>query len=178
MGQGGVIVRKGLLSIGASVLGSLLIGATGAGAATTSATPGGVIHVAAVSYNGGVNHFVITGAFADAGHDQKLSANTSKVTLSRGSFEVDTAQLNKAANNAFNKLSIAANCSFFVKVTGPVTVIGGTGAYTGMTGTLKITVTEVAVFPTKANGQCNESNSAQPIGQLQTIAGAGTISFK
>lgn len=170
-------MRKSLMVLGAGALGSLLVGVTGVGAVTHAATPGGVIHVAVVSYNGGANHDVITGAFADAGYEHPLGNTTTRVVLSRGTVEVNSANLAKAINNGFAHASLTANCSAFVKVTGTVTVGHGTGAYSGISGTLKATYFTVAVAPTKANGQCNEADSAAPIGQIVYIEASGTVSF-
>jgi hypothetical protein len=171
-------MRKGLIILGTGALGSLLIGVTGAGAVTHPATPGGVIHVAVVSYNGAPNHDIITGAFADAGYEHPIRNALSKVILSRGTLEVNSTALSKAINNAYGHLSVTANCSAFLKVSGTVTLGDGTGAYSGISGTLNATVSSVFVLPTKANGQCNESNSAQPIGQILEIAASGTVAFK
>jgi hypothetical protein len=62
-----------------------------------------------------------------------------------------------------------------------VTLLDGTGLYAGITGTLKLTITEAFILPVYASGknkgQCNESQNAQPVADYGSIIGSGTVSF-
>jgi hypothetical protein len=156
-------------------------GVAAASAATAPVMAGGVIHVAEVGISGGIGHDVITGAFADAGVDHSGIAGhglINKIVLTRGSFEVNTASLGTAINNAYGRIIVTPNCSFFIKVTGAGTIFDGTGAYAGIRGKWTGIWSSVGVLPRKANGQCNESNSAPLVGQIYTVAVSGTVAFK
>ena len=63
----------------------------------------------------------------------------------------------------------------------PVTLLDGTGLYSGITGTLHVTITEAFILPVYASGknkgQCNESQNAQPVAAYGSIIGSGTVSF-
>jgi hypothetical protein len=58
---------------------------------------------------------------------------------------------------------------------GPITFFGGTGAYTGISGTVKLAQTFAAILPRKANGKCNEN--ANPTVSLSFFQGSGTVSL-
>jgi hypothetical protein len=66
-------------------------------------------------------------------------------------------------------------------ITGQVTLFDGTGLYKGVTGTVNATGTFGFIGPVfksgKHKGQCNLSNSAQPISQYVVITGVGPVAF-
>jgi hypothetical protein len=138
--------------------------------------------------NGLTGAIVFTGAIGDYEKfltiDQNGKAdpngNFVKITLKKGTFEVDSTTLNAAAN----KMQPAMNpmtCSAALSASDPVTLFDGTGLYKGIAGTVKITETFAFVLPTFTSGakkgQCNESNSAQPIAQYSAITGLGAVKF-
>jgi hypothetical protein len=108
-------MRKNLVLAGIGTLGSLLVGGVCAEAATGPLPQGGAIDVAAVSHDNGPNHDVVTGAFADAGVEHQISNGLVKLVMSRGSVEINNAKLGKVIANAYNHVSITANCSAFIK---------------------------------------------------------------
>jgi hypothetical protein len=75
----------------------------------------------------------------------------------------------------------STTCSASFSATAPVLVVSGTGLYTGVHGTVELTESFGFIGPRYATGakkgQCNFSNSAQPIGQMGNVHGAGTVSF-
>lgn len=131
---------------------------------------------------------LITGAIGDYGKTLninkygKADSNGTyvKVTLKKGGFEINAAALN-AKLNKLNPPVNKATCSAVATATGPVTLFDGTGLYAGISGTIHITVTFAIVLPTYASGkdmgQCNMSNSAQPLDQMGLIRGTGKVSF-
>jgi hypothetical protein len=131
---------------------------------------------------------VITGAIGDFGTFLTIdkngkadpSGNYVKITLKQGAFEIDSTMLNAAANKAQPTVT-KATCSAYFSVSGPVTLLGGTGMYKGIAGTVKITQTFAIIFPRYTSGankgQCNESANVQPIAQYGSITGAGTVRF-
>jgi hypothetical protein len=167
------------------VLGSLLFG----GASAVGAAPaGGAIQVFVTPNNTGGGPIVITGAIGDFGTTQTINKNGTPnpngdfvtITLKKGTFEVNVTTLNALAN----KMQPTVNpmtCSGALSVTGPITLFNGAGLYKGIAGTVKITETFAFVLPTFTSGakkgQCNESNSANPIAQYSSITGTGTVKF-
>jgi len=131
---------------------------------------------------------LFTGAIGD--HGQALTINKDgaadangdyvKVTLKEGGFEINSTTLNAKANNA-RPASNNTTCSAALSVTGPVSLFDGTGLYTGIGGTLSITETFAFLGPRYTSGakqgQCNESNSAQPVAEYSSITGTGTVKF-
>jgi hypothetical protein len=184
-------MRVAKTAVSAAVLGSLLLGGASAFAATTPSTPaGGQVKVFATPNSNGGGTIVITGAIGDYGHTLTINKNGTpdpnngnyvRITLQKGTFEVDSTTLNAKANKAQPTLN-KATCSAALSVTGPVTLFSGTGLYVGITGTVSITETYAFILPQYTSGinkgQCNtSSNSLQPISQYASITGTGTVSF-
>jgi hypothetical protein len=175
----------------------LLLGLVGvlAGVASAAApTPpaGGVVEVYVTppaSFNGAVFKIVVIGAIGDYGtatsidKDGKVDSNGNyvKIRLKKGTFEVNSVALNKKTNNAPPTLVNRTTCSYGFGASGPVTLFNGTGLYTGISGTLRITQTFAAVGPPYKSGpkkgQCNMSNNAQPAAIYGSITGKGIVKF-
>ncbi len=173
-----------------AVLGNLLLGGASAFAAATPRTPvGGPVRVFVTPGNGAGGKIVIAGAIGDYGTTLNINkngtadpnGNYAKATLRKGTFEVNKTALNAKMNNARPTVNNLNTCSAVISGTAPVTVLGGTGLYTGITGTVNITVTEVFVLPFytsgKHKGHCNEGNGGQPVAFYESVIGTGTVSF-
>ena len=167
-----------------AMLGSVLLLATVAFGASTP--PGGSVHVFATP--GPTGTILLTGAIGDYGKTLDIDANGKvdpkgpyvKVNLKQGTFEINAVALNirlAKLNPPVNKTTCSAEGSG----TGSVTLLDGTGLYKGISGTLNVTVTFAAIAPRltsgKNKGQCNLSNSAQPVDQDGWITGTGTVKF-
>jgi hypothetical protein len=175
----------------AAMLGGLLICGASVGTAGAASTPtGGPVRVILQpTANGGKEKILITGAIGDYGTSLDVNKNGkpdpnghySNVTLTQGTFKVNSTILAADANKASPVVNDQATCSAEISVTGPVTLFDGTGLYTGLSGT--VTVTETFGFigsrytSGKKKGQCNESNSAPTVDELGTVVGAGTVAF-
>jgi hypothetical protein len=175
-------------AVGAAMLGSLLLGGTPALAATTPPA-GGTIRIFVLPNNNGGGPIVITGAIGDFGHTLTINKNGTtdpnnghyvKVTLQKGTFEVNKTALDAKSNTAQPAFNIAT-CSAALSVTAPITLFGGTGLYAGIAGTVNTTLDVGFIGPRltsgKDKGQCNNSNSAQPLSQYTVVTGTGTVSF-
>jgi len=179
-------MRFGRAALCVAILGGLLF--DGATAVEAAAPAGGPIHLFATPNNGATGTIVITGAIGDAGTTLSIDQNGKadpngnfvKITLKKGTFEVDSTTLNAAANKLQPTVN-ALTCSGYLSVSDPVTLFAGTGLYKGIAGKVTITETYAFILPTYTSGakkgQCNESSSAQPIAQYASIAGSGTVSF-
>jgi hypothetical protein len=172
-------VLKIAVAVGA-LAGAAIVGP----AALAAGTPaGGPLKVFVTNTSSTKGKILVTGAIGDCGTTLSVDKNGKadpngafeKVSLKQGGFWVDATGLNKKLNSAQPQIN-TANCSVVGGATAPVKLFNGTGAYAGIGGTVKITVTFAAILPRK-NGKCNFANSAQPVSQYQSITGSGSASF-
>jgi hypothetical protein len=176
-----------LLAI-ATLSGTLLLGG-GVSASAASTPAGGPVNFYAPQNGDGIHgSVIITGAIGDYGKTVSIDKNGKtdakgnyvKVTLQKGTFEINTTTFNAKSRNV-KPTFFKATCSALITFTGQVTLFGGTGLYGGISGTLNITGTSGFILPRLASGknkgQCNLSNNAQPISQYTLIEGSGTVSF-
>jgi hypothetical protein len=186
-GQGfkGGIVKRGIKA--GLVLSALLTGLLSGGAPAFGQTPsGGTIQLWGTPNNSGGGPVVLTGAIGDSG--KSANANSSGVpgkkgtyellTLKKGKILLNTTQLDKNANgnNVQPTTFSSTTCSGTFVVTDPVPVVSGTKAYSGIGGTVNVTVTFAIVLPL-TNGKCNTNTNANPIAMYGSISGSGTVSF-
>jgi hypothetical protein len=177
-----------IASAAVALAGALLSVATAAHKASTPA--GGPIEIFATANIGSPNGtIVVAGAIGDYGKtlsmDKKGKPNANgnfvEITLKKGSFEVDSTAFNKKTAKAPPTINDKATCSFAFTASGPTTLFNGTGLYKGISGTVNITINFAGVGPRyasgKKKGECNTSNSAQPLGSYGSIIGRGTIKF-
>ena len=174
--------RVGKLAIMAGAGASLL----GAGpAALAAATPkGGKVQVFVTGTSATKSKITVTGAIGDYGTTISQDKNGNpdpngdfqKVTLKHGGFLVDATALDQRLNKLRPTIN-PTNCSVFGSASGPTKVLNGTGAYTGVSGTVRITVTFAGIGPKKADGSCNLSNNAPTHGAVTVITGTGRVSF-
>jgi hypothetical protein len=157
----------------------------GVPAALAASTPkGGKIRVFVTNTSATRGKMLITGAIGDYGTAVSQDANGKidpngvfeKVTLKHGGFMIDTTALDKKLHSTQPTIN-KANCSVLLTGTGPTTVEDGTGAYTGITGTVTVSVTFAGILQKTAKG-CNMSNNGPTYGMYQSISGAGSVSFK
>jgi hypothetical protein len=180
-------MRRAVGLFGAAIVaGAMLAGTTAAGAAPAG---GEVKAFVTLGTNGKNGHILLAGAIGD--HGTSLTVNKSgqadangnfvKVTLTRGGFWLNISQLNQATNNAQPSTDSASTCSFAGTGTGPVTVYNGSGLYSGVSGTLSVTVTFAGIGPRYTSGskkgQCNMSNNATPVAQFSVATATGDVSF-
>ena len=129
-----------------------------------------------------------TGQRGDHGRTLNIDANGKpdpngehvKVTLTKGTFEVDAVPLDAQTNKASPTFS-PATCSAALSATGPVTLLDGTGLYKGITGTVSVNISIAFLLPRytsgKHKGQCNMGNNATPFAASELIHGTGTVQF-
>ena len=153
--------------------------------ALAASTPqGGKIRVFVTTTSNTKSKILITGAIGDYGTAVSQDANGKvdpngnfeKVTLKQGGFVVNATGLAKKINSVKPTIN-KANCSVAATATGPGTLGDGTGAYTGISGTVALTVTFAGIAPKTATG-CNLSQNAPVFGAYQSITGVGSVSFK
>jgi hypothetical protein len=171
---------------------AVILGVSGvisAGSAGAASPSGGAIRLyASLSGNGSTGSAFVVGAIADRGTVETTNqsgkadenGNFVKVSLKKGTFRLSVATLNQISNKA-TPTFYQASCSAYLTVSGPVTISDGTGAYTGISGSATVTLSFAFIGPRYSSGskkgQCNTSNSAQPIASGGFATGAGTVSF-
>jgi hypothetical protein len=180
-------MRRIRAAVVGTVLGGVLLGVIASGA--SGAPKSGTIYISVTPNNTATYPIVIAGVIGDYGKATTIDQNGKvdpngnyvNIVLKQGGFEVNSTALNKKANATPPTSNNTTNCSFSFTVSNPVTVFNGSGAYKGISGTLDITETFVAILPRvtsgKQKGQCNESNNATPIASGGVISGSGTVTF-
>lgn len=154
-----------------------LLAISAASAGSTGTQPaGGTVHIYLVntSLNPAARaQVLITGAFSDHG-----SGKGGTWTLTRGTITLDASKLKAIANSPTFGTSYPASCSFAGVAKGPITILGGTGAYKGISGSMVATETVAGEGSLLKNGQCNQANNAPAVAQFLMVTGSGTVSFK
>jgi hypothetical protein len=164
-----------------AVLGLALIAISGGLASAAPKPAGGVVHVYEVSASiaSPVATDVLTGAITDHGKDHSGVAGKgtiNKIDLSKGSFEVNIAKFVSHHPPPVDPKT----CSFADSFTASAPIVKGTGtgAYAGIRGTFKVTVTNAGILPKLKSGKCNESPNATPVAGVSWAKGSATVSFK
>jgi hypothetical protein len=176
--------RRGQLGLGAVLVASFAMLASGSVAAAAPTTDGGTIHLFVTpGQHQGEGTILIAGAIGDYGRTTGLNKKgIGTAVLRKGTFKVDLSIVNKRSNSAAPTLVDKATCSFIFTVSGPVKIMDGTGLYKGISGTVGITETFAGIGPLYKSGakkgQCNTSNSANPLAQWGEVTGSGTVSYE
>jgi hypothetical protein len=158
-------------------------GALAAFAATSAGSPSGAIHIYETSNHGprASGTVVITGAVNDAGVGYATGNVTAggKMMLSKGSIkDVPSPTFISREQDLFGAAVNPPGCAVVGTITGPVKIVGGTGAYAGITGTVNATYTVAAVLPKLKNGACNTAHHTRPIGVAIFIKASGNVTVK
>jgi hypothetical protein len=119
---------------------------------------------------------VATGLFTESG---KL---VGKGPIDKGAiFDIDfsngTIVANKWHKAHFGYQVNASTCLVTLTASGSVIFERGTGAYTGISGTLSIGGDAYAVLPRLKSGKCNETPSAVPLGIVGMLSGSGKVTI-
>jgi len=146
-------------------------------------TPNGTVRFIGYSKDSDGPDFtvILTGAIGDYGPAVTVHPNGTidpehtsqlRLELKKGSFRLNIASLDKAVGNITSHYSSTPTCSFHASATAATPVVpgSGTGSYTGISGSLTLTVTidEVDVKP------CPNGTSSF-LSQLIFIVGSGNV---
>ena len=152
-----------------------------------SAPTAGPIALFATVGNGPAGKIVVAGAIGDWGSTLSidkngkpdLNGNFVKVTLKKGTFEIDSTAVNKQMANPRPQIASDVTCSVAASGSGPVKLFNGTGLYKGISGTVNVTITFTGVggrYQSGTNkGQCDHGPS--PLAMLGSVNGRGTVHF-
>ena len=105
-----------------------------------------------------------------------------RLSLTQGTIELNAAKLAAKVNKEFGSAVISTStCSVGITASSAVSVVGGTGLYAGVSGSVHVTLSVGFTQPRLTTGahagQCNTSNAAQPTAALQVVDGTGTVHF-
>jgi hypothetical protein len=174
-------------TLAVAFIGSALFAAAAAlGSGTAPA--GGTVHIFYTQQSINANPAVVfTGAIGDYGKAVSIDKNGTpdpngsyeKVTLQSGTVEIDATALDTKFNKT-KPTAYPATCSGQETGTSSITLLGGTGLYAGVSGTIHVDFTGAFIIPRftsgTQNGQCNGSAS-EPTGLSNLITGSGKVSF-
>jgi hypothetical protein len=158
------------------------------GAAAAAAPTGGPIALFATVGNGPSGKIVVAGAIGDWGNVLSIDKNGKpdqngnfvKVTLKKGTFEIDSTVVNKKMANPRPQIASDVTCSVGISGGGPVKLFNGTGLYKGISGTANVTITFAGVggrYQSGAKkGQCDHGDS-RTRALLGSVTGRGTVHF-
>jgi hypothetical protein len=169
---------------------ALAVAAAAVGGASAAVAPkGGPIALfATISATSSPGKIVLAGAIGDWGKVASIDKNGKpdengnfvKVTLKKGTFEIDATVLNKKMANPRPQVQSHVTCSVAASGSGPVTLFNGTGLYQGISGTANVTMTFTGVggrYQSGAKkGQCKQDNGA-PLAMLGAVTGHGNVHF-
>jgi hypothetical protein len=153
----------------------------------TSTPTGGPIELFATVGNNPSGKIVVAGAIGDWGNTLSidrngkpdLNGNFVKVTLKKGTFEIDSTAVNKKMANPRPQIASDVTCSVAASGSGPVKLLNGTGLYKGISGTVNVTITFTGVggrYQSGAKkGQCDHGPT--PLAMLGSVNGRGTVHF-
>jgi len=161
-----------------------------ASALSATALSGGQIQIFGTpALTGTTGTALVTGAIGDYGKTVKINKAGrpdvngiySRLVLHKGTIIADGATLQKRIQIGSEHAHIdLSSCSLQGSVSAPVPIVSGTGAYAGITGTIKLTFTLAELGTTYTTGpekgQCNTNGG--PVAEFATIHGSGPVSFK
>lgn len=158
-------------------------GVLAAFAATSAGSPSGIIHLYETSNHGprAPGTVVITGVINDAGVGYATGNVTGKgkIVLSKGSItDAPSPAFVSREQDLFGAPVNPPGCAVVGSITGPVKIVGGTGAYVGITGNVDATYTVATILPKLKNGTCNTAHHTRPIGIAIFIRASGSVSVK
>jgi hypothetical protein len=170
-------------------LATLVAAGAAASAAPAAAPNGGPIALFATVGHSPSGKIVVAGAIGDWGStvsiDQNgkpdLNGNFVRVTLKKGSFEIDSTALNKTMANPRPQIASDLTCSVATSGSGLVKLFNGTGLYKGITGTANVTLSFTGIGSRYQSGprkgQCVHSDNVEPLAMLGSVNGRGTVHF-
>lgn len=174
---------------GAAALAPLVVAGVLASAAPAAAPTGGQIALFATVGYGPSGKIVVAGAIGDWGRTLSidkngkpdLNGNFVRVTLKKGTFEIDSTALNKKMANPRPQIASDVTCSVSTSGSSPVKLFNGTGLYKGITGTADVTLSFTGIGSRYQSGpkkgRCVHSDNVKPLAMLGSVVGHGTVQF-
>jgi hypothetical protein len=156
---------------GAVVTGTAVLALTGAASGSGASGTSGTEHFSFMSTNVGSDKFsvIATGVFTAGGTATPL-AGTNTLKFPNGTIDVTSKRKGKPRYFADTK-----TCYESVFQKGTYTVVGGTGAYKGIAGSGKFTLTIRQIGPSR-NGKCN-TKTAKRVASQGIITARGPVTL-
>ncbi len=185
----GIIAPAGIVAL-AGLTAALGFAAVAAGSQRTSAKTSGpekvfVLPTSTTSAKD-AGKIVMTGTIADYGKVIATNAKgkpTAKGTyrnleLKKGTILVDITAFDKDLTKAFSHSTFdKTTCSISLNgVSGPITIVSGTKAYAGITGSFTMTANLAYIGPI-VKGACTTKTTTPPIATFSEITGIGSVTL-
>ena len=161
--------KVGLASLAMVAAGVPLATSLAAGATAAAKPAAGIIHVYIVNTSTSAtapNKILITGAFSDHG-----TAKHGVWHLARGTITVNNSSAGPTPT------FFPASCSASGSEGASVPIVKGTGAYKGIRGSFKGTITLAEQGSLLPNGMCNTADSAPAVAEALIVVASGKVSF-
>jgi len=176
---GALVATVGLMSSAGATLasaastqtpGAIKVWVTPSPATTTAKHPGHVLFTGVIGdYGPSVNATA-------TGKPQKKKSAYKLLKLKHGTILVNTNGLNSALTKATPTIN-SSNCSVSASASAPVQILKGTGAYTGITGTVTFQITFAVILPKTKSGSCTMKTATKPLDTYAAFIGSGTVSY-
>jgi hypothetical protein len=165
-------MRKIITSAAIAAAAAALLGGTGIAAASSHAAAAKTENFQLMSTSGTSNKSSIIAygaAFTAAGVDVSGAHNTDTVTFPNGSFKL--VHKITGGHQHFNQTT----CLLTVSETATYTLGNGTGAYAGISGSGKATLSLLGVAARNSKGKCSQSKP--PLAFHELINGSGPVTL-
>lgn len=129
---------------------------------------------------------LLTGTIADYGVVVSVNAKGKPTThsvykefeLKKGTILVDIAPLEKALTTAFSHAAFdMATCSVSVAASGAISIVSGTKAYSGITGSFMLSGNVAEIGPRTTSGACTTKTTTPALATYTEFTGSGTVSL-
>lgn len=168
-------------------LGALLtiLGVTSCASAAAIPSPNSITIWAAASTEGhGPVAALVTGAIVDYGKilrangrfQPDATGGFTELVLKRGSILLRGTALSPSIRTTTVD-SQSHTCSVLTTSDKPTSIVTGTRAYVGITGSLVVATNSVLILPIAENGQCQTGGGIRPVAAWSTITASGTVTF-
>lgn len=184
-------MKRGLcaVAIAAAVFGGLLGGAAAAASAATSGTTKVFVtpndttspkHPGKIMLTGAIGDYgTVTNATSAGKPTGKKNSKTPYrlLKLQKGTILVNIATFQSKLTGAFSTMSgfNTTTCSQAIAATGSISVVSGTGAYTGITGSFVMTAHIAGITKRTKSGGCTTKTTTPSAATYESIIGSGTV---
>jgi hypothetical protein len=164
-------MHKIITSAAVAAAATALLGGTGIAAASSHAGAAKAEHFQLMSTSASSNRssLIAYGAFTAGGVDTAGAHNTDTVTFANGTFKLVHKQT--GGSQHFNPTT----CLLTATATATYTIGDGTGAYKGISGSGKATVSILGVGARSSTGKCSKSQA--PVAFHQVINASGPVTL-
>ncbi len=150
--------------------GAVKVWVTPSNGTTTTKHPGKVM------FTGAIGDYGISYNVTATGKPSKKKSTYKLLKLKKGTITVTAGAVGKALTSAKPTVN-TTNCSVTASANAVVTILKGTGAYAGISGTATFTVQFAFIVPKTSSGKCTMKTATKPLSTYSSFIGTGTVSY-